>query len=173
LVRVPTYQLKKVREIRDAENALSRRLGRRPRREEISARLDRSLTKVDQVLQFNLRELSLDDKFGKDRDRPISDLLVDEHSINPENDLIKREATTLVAEAMSHLSEQERKVIAHRFGIQMQRPFTLKEIGEMMSISRERVRQIECQAKTRLRKLFARKRLINGALKPPPPGLTH
>jgi RNA polymerase primary sigma factor len=173
LVRVPTYQLKKVREIRDAENALSRRLGRRPRREEISARLDRSLTKVDQVLQFNLRELSLDDKFGKDRDRPISDLLVDEHSINPEKDLIKREATTLVAEAMSHLSEQERKVIAHRFGIQMQRPFTLKEIGEMMSISRERVRQIECQAKTRLRKLFARKRLINGALKPPPPGLTH
>jgi RNA polymerase primary sigma factor len=165
LVRVPTYQLKKVREIRDAENSLSRRLGRRPRREEISKRLDRSLAKVDQVLQFNLREMSLDEKFGKDRDRPIADLLEDVHSINPEADLIKREATTLVAEAMSHLSAQERKVIAHRFGIQMRRALTLKEIGEMMSISRERVRQIECQAKSRLRKLFARKRLMNTPLK--------
>jgi RNA polymerase primary sigma factor len=167
LVRVPTYQLKKVREIRDAERVLSRRLGRRPRREEISERLDRSLSKVDQVLQFNLREMSLDEKFGKDRDKPISDFLVDARSVNPETDLIRREATTLVAEAMGYLSEQERKVIAHRFGIQMRRPLTLKEIGEMMSISRERVRQIECQAKTRLRKLFTRKRLIGAPVKRP------
>ena len=165
LVRVPTYQLKKVREIRDAENVLSRRLGRRPRREEISERLERSLSKVDQVLQFNLREMSLDEKFGKDRDKPIADFLVDVHSVNPEADLLKREATTLVAEAMSHLTPQERKVIAHRFGIQTRRPLTLKEIGEMMSISRERVRQIECQAKARLRKLFTRKRLIVAPLR--------
>jgi hypothetical protein len=50
----------------------------------------------------------------------------------------------------------------------MRRSLTLKEIGEMMSISRERVRQIECQAKTRLRKLFARKRLITAPPKPAP-----
>ena len=168
LVRVPTYQMKKVREIREAETALSRRLGRRPRREEISKRLDRSLSKVDQVLQFNLREMSLDEKFGKDRDKPISDFLVDARSTSPEADLIQREATSLVAEAMSHLSEQERKVILHRFGIQTRRPLTLKEIGEMMSISRERVRQIECQAKSRLRKLFARKRLVYASPCGPP-----
>jgi RNA polymerase primary sigma factor len=165
LVRVPSSQLKKVREIRDAETVLSRRLGRRPRRDEISARLERSLSKVDQVLQFNLREMSLDEKFGKDRDKPIAEFLVDAHSTNPEADLIKREASLLVAEAMSHLSDQERKVIAHRFGIQMRRALTLKEIGEMMCISRERVRQIECQAKSRLRKLFARKRLAQAPVK--------
>ncbi len=169
LVRVPTYQMKKVREIRDVESTLSRRLGRRPRREEISERLDRSLAKVDQVLQFNLREMSLDDKFGKDRDKPISDFLVDVRSINPESDLIKRESALLVAGAMDRLSDQERKVIAHRFGIRMRRPLTLKEIGEMMSISRERVRQIECQAKTRLRKMFARRRRVNAPPKPAPP----
>jgi len=173
LVRVPTYQMKKVREIRDVETTLSRRLGRRPRREEISERLDRSLSKVDQVLQFNLRAMSLDDRFGKERDKPIADFLVDSRSANPETDLIKREATSLVAEAMDHLNAQERKVIAHRFGIKMQRPLTLKEIGEMMSISRERVRQIECQAKTRLRKLFARKRLVSAPLKPQPKPTQH
>ena len=168
LVRVPTYQMKKVREIRDAEKLLSRRLGRRPSRDEISERLERSLAKVDQVLQFNLREMSLEEKLGRDRDKPVADFLVDAHSTNPEDDLIKREATVLVAEAMSQLSEQERKVIAHRFGIQMRRPLTLKEIGEMMSISRERVRQIECQAKSRLKKLFGRQRLVAASARPGP-----
>ena len=68
--------MKKVREIRDAENsAPAAAWAQAQPREEISKRLDRSLAKVDQVLQFNLREMSLDDKFGKDRDKPISDYL--------------------------------------------------------------------------------------------------
>ncbi len=167
LVRVPTYQMKKVREIRDAENSLRRTLGRRPRREEISERLDRSISKIDQVLQFTLREMSLDDKVGKDRDTPISDYLVDAGADGPEEDLAKREANTLVAEAMGHLTDQERLVIRYRFGIAGGTQLTLKEIGEMMSISRERVRQIECQAKERLRKMFARRRLVKSPSKQP------
>jgi RNA polymerase primary sigma factor len=170
LVRVPTYQMKKVREIRDAENSLRRTLGRKPKRDEICAHLDRSLSKVDQVLQFNLREMSLDDKVGKDRDKSIADYLVDSGSTSPEDDLIKRESNSLVTEAMRHLSEQERTVIAHRFGMCGGPSLTLKEIGEMMSISRERVRQIECQAKSRLRKLFARRRRVHSPPRPPRPG---
>ena len=167
LVRVPTYQMKKVREIRHAEKTLRRVLGRKPRREEISVRLERSLAKVDQVLQFNLRGLSLDDKLGRERDKPISDYLVDANSVNPEDVVIQREATTLVSEALEHLTAQERMVISHRFGIDVGPALTLKEIGEMMSISRERVRQIECQAKNRLRRLFARRRLMKSPSKRP------
>jgi len=160
LVRVPTYQMKKVREIRDAENSLRRSLGRKPKREEISDRLDRSVNKIDQVLQFTLREMSLDDKVGKERDTPIADYLVDDNLITPEDDLIKREANLLVSEAMTDLTEQERTVLCHRFGIAGGPTLTLKEIGEMMNISRERVRQVECQAKNRLKKIFARKRVV-------------
>ena len=160
LVRVPTYQMKKVREIRDAENSLRRSLGRKPKREEISDRLDRSVNKIDQVLQFTLREMSLDDKVGKERDTPIADYLVDDNLVTPEDDLIKREANSLVSEAMTDLTEQERTVLCHRFGIAGGPTLTLKEIGEMMNISRERVRQVECQAKNRLKKIFARKRVV-------------
>jgi len=161
LVRVPNYQMKKVREIRDAEATLRRKLGRAPRREEISERLSRSVSKIDQVLQFNLREMSLDDKVGKDRDKPVSDYLVDGNCTSPEDDLIRREANALVGEALDHLTDQERTVVSFRFGLAGGPPLTLKEIGEKMGISRERVRQIECQAKARLRKLFARKRIIS------------
>jgi RNA polymerase primary sigma factor len=161
LVRVPNYQMKKVREIRDAEASLRRSLGRAPEREEISQRLSKSVVKIDQVLQFSMREVSLDDKVGKDRDKPISDYLVDPASSSPEDDLIHRESNSLVGEALSHLTEQERIVVSFRFGLQGGPPLTLKEIGEKMGISRERVRQIECQAKARLRKLFARKRMVH------------
>jgi len=169
LVRVPTYQMKKVREIRDAENSLRRVLGRRPEREEISLRLDRSVNKIDQVLQFSLRELSLDDKIGRERDTPISDYLVDDSNNSPEEDMVKREANHLVGEAMCHLTGQEQTVIRYRFGIAGGTALTLKEIGEMMSISRERVRQIECQAKERLRRIFARKRMLHAPHKKPFP----
>ncbi len=160
LVRIPNYQLKKVREIRDAEAILRRSLGRKPRRDEISRKLSKSMAKVDQVLQFNMREMSLDDKVGKDRETPISDFLEDKDRTSAEDDLLKQEASTLVTEALEHLSGQERTVIGFRFGLDTGKSLTLKEIGLKMGISRERVRQIECQAKTRLRKIFARRRMV-------------
>lgn len=169
LVRVPNYQMKKVREIRDAENSLRRSLGRKPEREEISERLSKSVSKIDQVLQFTLREVSLDDKVGKERDTLISDYLVDRRCSSPEDDLIQREANSLVGEAMAHLTEQERTVISYRFGLSGGLALTLKEIGEKMGISRERVRQIECQAKTRLRKIFSRNRMVKSPSKRPFP----
>lgn len=160
LVRVPSYQMKKVREIRETEQCLRRTLGRKPKREEISASLARSLTKVDQVLQFSLKELSLDHKVGKEREQTISDYLVDESSANAEDEMIKREDNSLVAEAMHVLTEQEKTVVCYRFGMMGGGSMTLKEVGALMSISRERVRQIECQAKRRIRKLFTERRAI-------------
>jgi len=106
LVRVPTYQLKKVREVREMERSLSRSLGRKPFREEISARLSSSVAKVDEILQIKMREVSLDDKVGEDRDTPISDYLIDSTSINPEEELIKTESTDLIRFGMVTLSDQ-------------------------------------------------------------------
>ena len=169
MVRVPNYQMKKIREIRETEKQLRRELGRKPRRTEISDKLRRNVAKIDQVLQFSMREMSLDDKVGKERDTPIADYLVDQDSINPEDDLISREANTLVGEAIHYLTDQERTVISFRFGLAGGPPLTLKAIGYKMGISRERVRQIECQAKGRLRKLFARKRMVKSPSRRPAP----
>mgnify|MGYP000629810421 CR=1 FL=1 len=91
--------------------------------------------KIDQVLQFNLREMSLDDRVGKDRETPISDYLVDDASGSPEEDMIKREANFLVSEAMHYLGEQEKIVICHRFGIAGGPALTLKDVTPTMRTS--------------------------------------
>jgi RNA polymerase primary sigma factor len=156
MVRIPNYQLKKVRNVRNTERMLARELGREADREEISKELRVTIAKIDEILQMKMRELSLDEKVGKDKDTPISDYLVDGRSINPEDELIKNESQGVIRMALRNLSDQEQTVIINRFGLEGGRVFTLKEIGEKLGVSRERVRQIENQAKKRLRKLVAR-----------------
>jgi RNA polymerase primary sigma factor len=167
LVRVPTYQRKKVREIRDAERRLRRTLGRTPNREEISATLERSLAKVDQALQYRLHEVSLDHKVGPERERPVSDYLADDRSPTAEDDLLQREDSSLVSQAMRELTDQEKQVVCFRFGLHDGASRTLKEVGRIMRLSRERVRQIENQAKRRMRRVFSSKRAISSAAKHP------
>jgi RNA polymerase primary sigma factor len=166
VVRVPPYQMRRVREIQETESALARSLGRRPERNEVSEKLDRSVDKVDEVLQFATRPVSLDEKVGRDREISLADLLVDEHASNPEDDLIRHEAHQLVTDALRHLNKREREVITLRHGIAEERPLTLQETGERMRLSRERVRQIECEAKARLRRFFARRLASNVQLPP-------
>src|SRR5438093_5655185 len=103
LVRVPSYQMKKVKELRDAEKSLRRELGRKPKREEICDHLDASIMKVDEILQVGLNSISLDDKVGREKEATISDYLVDERSVNPELELIKHESNDFVQTAMSVL----------------------------------------------------------------------
>jgi len=150
LVRVPSYQMKKVRKVRDTEQSLARSLGRKPEKDELSRELDSSISKIDEILQIKLREISIDDKVGKDKDIPISDYLVDSQCVNPEAELLKTESQDLVRTALHMLSDQEHTVITNRFGLTGGRSFTLKEIGQTMGLSRERIRQIEAQALEKL-----------------------
>jgi RNA polymerase primary sigma factor len=161
MVRIPNYQLKKVRNVRNTGRMLSRELGREADREEISKELRVTIAKIDEILQMKMRELSLDDKVGRDKDTPISDYLVDGRSVNPEDELIKHENQGLIRLALRSLTDQEQTVIINRFGLEGGKVFTLKEIGEKLGVSRERVRQIESQAKKRLRKIVARQQRID------------
>jgi RNA polymerase primary sigma factor len=160
VVRMPYSQIKKFKEIRRAERALQGELGRKPDREEISRHLSRPVAKIDKVLRHGVQHSSLDAPVGDDHDTPLSDVLVDCNGSTPEDKLLLRESNDDIGEAYCQLNRQQKKVLAYRFGL-LGPPLTLQETGERMGVSRERVRQIETQAKERLRKIFHKKRRVN------------
>ena len=113
--------------------------------------------------------MALDDKVGENGQRTISDSLVNASTPNPEASLIRREATGLVRQAMDKLTDRQRTVIALRYGIRGNATLTLGEIGRVIGVSHETVRQIECQAKVRLLQLFKRSRGVRAPARRPYP----
>ena len=169
-VRIPDYQMEKARQVRVTERALTRKLGRKPDREEISRELQTTIGRIDKLFQVKQNTLSLDDKTGLDKDTSISDFLVDRGAVNPEEKLLREEGQVLIRLALKDLSDQERTVIINRFGLEGRETLTLKEVGERLGITAERVRQIERQARERLRKLISRSLAIASTSKYLPGG---
>jgi len=160
VVRMPYSQIKKFKEIRKAERHLQKELCRKPDREEISKHLDKPLEKIDKTLRHGVQHSSLDAPVGEEHETPLSDVLVDCNGSTPEDKLLERETNDDVGEAYCQLNEQQKTVLAYRFGL-VGSALTLQETGERMGVSRERVRQIETQAKERMRKIFHKRRRVN------------
>ncbi len=167
VVRMPYSQIKKFKEIRKAESSLQRDLGRKPTREEISAHLSKCVSKIDNVLQYAVHETSLDDAVGEDCETPLTEIIEDRNVSSPEEWFLLREANGDVGEIYCQLTEQQKTVLAFRFGLMGEPPLTLQETGKRIGVSRERVRQIENQAKARMRKLFEKRRRIQSGPRRP------
>ena len=161
VVRIPSYQRTQGRKIRRAQDDLRAALGREPRGDEISRKIgQKGSTHPTTPPQW--LETSLD---GGDHDRPsLASVLVDGRCENPEALLLKQEIGDVITRAISELSEKEKSVISSRYGLDGEPHRTLREIGVAMGVSRERARQIEQQAKARLRRMLLRRGLIKSPL---------
>ena len=97
------------------------------------------------------RERSIDDFIDKDEGCRLGTLLADNDSVNQEDEIYEREIRGLVHNALVDLDERERHIIRNRFGLLGGKELTLEEIGKSLNLSRERVRQLEREAKDKLR----------------------
>jgi RNA polymerase primary sigma factor len=182
MIRIPARRRRLMKELREAEQALTRELGRRPENDELSDRFSESTSVIDRLRRTHHSQLSLDETVTPDSESRFVDLLSDAGESDPEEELLSREAARLVDSAVSQLTEKERTVIAYRFGLEGQSPLVLSAVGELLGISRERVRQIESQAIQRLRRILARARFVQAPPRRPAspvtvhrgqPGLVH
>ena len=126
--------------------------------------LDRPVGEIRQLLALNERPASLDSPLDIDPELTMSDAIADEAAEDPATHLEHEEAEALVAEWVSQLTDRQRLVVERRYGLGGRDPVTLEDIASDLDLTRERVRQIQVEALTKLRKRIARDGLRPDAL---------
>lgn len=153
VIRIPVHLEEKRKQLLRATRELRNRLGRQPSAEEIAARLETSLDKVQEIMEIGREPLSLESMAEDDDGYDLIDTIADRSSIpgasEPAENLEMRAA---VEAGLASLPAREAEILRLRFGIGRDRSHTLEEIGQHVQLSRERVRQLEAIALDRLRR---------------------
>jgi len=148
-IRVPVHMMEFYNRVTKATRELTQELGREPTNEEIAKKLDVPVRKVEEVFRAIQDPIALQTPVG-DEDTELEDFIGDKNSPSPFSDAEQAEMSEHIQRVLRTLTPKEEKVIRMRFGIGVDRDHTLEEVGRHLSITRERVRQIEAKA---LRKL--------------------
>jgi RNA polymerase primary sigma factor len=152
IVRVPLNRAGALHRIGKRSSTLLQELGREPTVEEIADELDLTHEEVQRTLAISQTHLSLDAPLTPGEDNRLLDYLPDQFSSGPDDETYERALSSTIEEALSTLKEREAKVLRLYFGLEDGRdPMTLEEIGSLLGITRERVRQIKEKALVRLR----------------------
>ena len=168
-VRLPVYLIKELNIVLRAMRRLDRERGAAEDSpgtalEDVARLLDRPVGEIRQLLALNERAASLDSPLDIDPELTMSDAIADEAAEDPATHLEHEEAEALVAEWVSQLTDRQRLVVERRYGLGGQDVTTLEDIASDLGLTRERVRQIQVEALTKLRKRIARDGLTPDAL---------
>jgi RNA polymerase nonessential primary-like sigma factor len=150
-IRLPIHITEKLNKIKKAQRALAQQYGRAATINELAAELELTPKQVREYLERARQPLSLDLRVGDNQDTELGDLLEDT-GISPEEYVTNSSLQHDLERMMAELTPQQQQVLTLRFGLKDTQPLTLAKIGDLLNISRERVRQIEREAIAKLRK---------------------
>jgi RNA polymerase primary sigma factor len=151
IVRVPLNRAGTLHRIGKRAAALLQELGREATHAEIAHGMDISEEEVAKTMSISQATLSLDAPMAPGEDNKLLDYLPDTVNPTPDEQIFVKALTESIEEALSHLKERESKILRLYFGLDGNEPMTLEEIGALLGITRERVRQIKEKALSRLR----------------------
>ena len=151
-IRVPAHTSALIRRVAEAQEALWLQLGRLPDLAEISAKCQIPEEKILQLIQLQPKTYSLDAPAGEDDAVMV---LEDMYSPEPQQELVREELNRTMERLLSMLNDRQQRILRLRFGMEDGICYSLDQIGNLLGISKERVRQIEKQAIDKLKKLGA------------------
>ncbi|HEX5911224.1 MAG TPA: sigma-70 family RNA polymerase sigma factor [Thermoleophilaceae bacterium] len=143
-IRIPVHMVERMNKVARARRELSQKLERDPTPEEISELVEMPPDKVEELLKLGQEPVSLEAPIGSGDDpAQLADFIEDEVETRPDAQVAKLIREADVQEVLDSLPERERRVIELRFGLDPEGPMTLEDIGKVVGLTRERVRQIE------------------------------
>lgn len=164
IIRLPIHLIESINKIKKATLELTTELGRMPVKQEIADKMGIPVSKLTSIIKSTQSTISIDTPTGqKDDSNKIIDYIVDESTIAPESIVSQESMLDDIKNMLEQLSQKERDVLILRFGLNNDgNKKTLDEIGSIYGVSRERIRQIENRAISKLKKLCKNKNLTSG-----------
>ena len=150
-IRLPVHVIESLTRLNQANRALTLATGRPPTPADLARKLDMPIAKVRLLLDAARQPASLDAPIGEDEQNALADIVPDTERPSPEESAMRAGLADEVERAMAPLSDRERQVMRLRYGLGTSKEHTLQEIGRRLSITRERVRQIESKAMAKMR----------------------
>jgi RNA polymerase primary sigma factor len=150
-IRLPVHVIESLNKLEKERKALRVERGREPTADDLASRMQIPAAKVRLLLDAQKTPYSLEMKIGEDENTELGDVLRDMTVRSPEDTVIESDLANEVERALAPLSDREKEVLRLRYGLGTDREYTLEEIGRRLSVTRERVRQIESRALQKLR----------------------
>ena len=160
-IRVPVHMGDQINKLLRVSHQLTQKLGRDPTTEEMAEVLDVTPKKVENMIQVARRPLSLETPTDEEEDSVLADFIHDDDSPAPTETVTQHLLQEHLREVLTSLPPREVRILQLRYGLLDGQSYTLEEVGRKMGVTRERVRQIEAQALSRLRHPGHRKKLID------------
>jgi RNA polymerase primary sigma factor len=158
-IRVPVHMGDQINKLLRVQHQLTQRLGREPSVEELAAALDVPPRKVENMIQVARRPLSLETPTDDEEDSVLGDFIEDDEAPPPDDTATYNLLREHLEEVLNSLPPREVRILQLRYGLLDGQAYTLEEVGRKMGVTRERVRQIEAQALSRLRHPSIRRKL--------------
>jgi RNA polymerase primary sigma factor len=150
-IRLPVHVIESLNRLEKERKALRSERGRDPSPDDLAERLKMPVSKVRLLLDAQKTPYSLEMKVGEDESTELGELLRDTSVRSPEEATLEGDLSNEVSRALAPLSDREKEVLRLRYGLGTDREYTLEEIGRRLSVTRERVRQIESRALQKVR----------------------
>ena len=166
IIRLPIHMIDSISKIRKTTLDLTTELGRTPTKQEIAYRLGISVQKLTSIIKSAQSTISMDTPATSDEDSSkIADFIVDNSTITPDGRVSQDSMLEDIRNILNQLSQKERDVLILRYGLDNNgAKKTLDEIGTQYGVSRERIRQIETRAISKLKKLCKNEKLHEGLI---------
>ncbi len=150
-IRVPVHMGERITQLTRISRDLIQRNGHEPTEEEIATEMGISVRLLERIRQASQYPLSLEMEVGEDADSTLGDFIEDDNNLAPNDSATYQMLCERVNDVLGSLTARESRVLQLRFGLQDGRAYTLEEVGQKFGVTRERIRQIEAKALSKLR----------------------
>jgi len=159
IIRIPVHMNEKYKKVSDAVRELTKAMGREPSSKEIARKMHMPVSKIKEILELVKDPIFFERNTDDDEGGGLLRFVSDDKVESPFEQAVNRDLTEKIQEALKTLSDKEERVIRMRFGIGEKHNYTLEEVGRVMQLTRERIRQIESKALKKLQHPLKSKKL--------------